>query len=230
MLRARQRRMRAARPWLIALGVVLVLGLLAVIGYTTPVLGVSTIEVRGASLVTADEVRAAADVPLGTPLAQVPREAAGARVVAALPAVQRATVRRSWPNRLVIDVVERVALAAVPVDAGYGVIDAAGVVFVNAPNRPPTLPEVRLANPGPHDPTTRAALTVVGALPDQLRDMMVALVADAPTRIKLLIVGDREVIWGDATDNDLKSRVTLTVLAGKGTVFDVSAPRVVTVK
>src|SRR5439155_2740194 len=69
--RARRRRWRAARPWLVALGVLsLVGGVLAVL-YATPLLGVAEVRVVGARLVSVDDVRRAAAVRPGTPLARV---------------------------------------------------------------------------------------------------------------------------------------------------------------
>jgi cell division protein FtsQ len=56
---------------------------------------------------------------------------------------------------------------------------------------------------------------------------MKALVADAPARIRLELRDGRQVVWGDATQNDIKARVALTLLAGDQQVIDVSAPTVI---
>lgn len=224
--RARRRRLRAARPWLAFLGTVLVLASAGAIVYATPLLGVAHIRVEGATLVTPDEVRAAAAVAPGTPLARVDVAAVGRRV-GGLPPVARATVTRSWPDTLVVRVVERTGVAAVPVGGRYAVVDATGVVFRTVAAAP-DLPVVKLARPGPDDATTRAALTVVAALTPQLRDLLVAVVADAPTRIRLDLRGGRAIIWGDATENEDKARVATSLLGRPVTVIDVSAPDVVT--
>ena len=63
--RARRRRWRAARPWLVALGVLsLVGGVLAVL-YATPLLGVAEVRVVGARLVSVVERVPVAAVPAG---------------------------------------------------------------------------------------------------------------------------------------------------------------------
>src|SRR5690242_11484792 len=116
--RVRQRRLRAALPWLVGLAAAAVLAGAATILLVTPLFGVSDVRVVGARLVTAAEVRAAAHVPPGTPLARVDA-AAVSRRVARLAPVATATVIRHWPRTLVVRVVERTAVAVVPAGRRY---------------------------------------------------------------------------------------------------------------
>jgi cell division protein FtsQ len=81
--------------------------------------------------------------------------------------------------------------------------------------------------PGGNDPATRAGLTVLGMLPPELRDPLAALAADAPARIRLKLRDGRQIVWGDATQNDAKVRVALALLSGDQPVIDVSAPSVI---
>jgi cell division protein FtsQ len=224
--RARRRRLRAARPWLVGLGVLGALGVAAAVVYATPLLGVAEVRVSGARLVSVEEVRSAARVAPGTPLARVDPGAVGRRV-GGLPPVYRAKVTRKWPRTLVVTVVERTPVAAVPVGDRYAIVDREGVVFDSAAQRPAALPVLKLGTPGPDDPATRAALTVLAALPPALRDRMTALVADAPARIRLELTDGRQVVWGDATQNDIKASVALFLLERDQRVVDVSAPSVV---
>src|SRR5262245_54383565 len=69
--RARQRRLRNARPFLVVATIVALLGAVAWVVWRSPVLGVRQLRVVGNTLVTAEEVRAAAAVASGTPLAGV---------------------------------------------------------------------------------------------------------------------------------------------------------------
>ncbi|MER7474900.1 peptidase S33, partial [Micromonospora sp. NPDC000018] len=69
MARARQRRMRAALPWAIAAGVLGLAGLVAWALLGTGLFGVREVRVEGAELVSAVQVRDAAAVPDGAPLA-----------------------------------------------------------------------------------------------------------------------------------------------------------------
>jgi cell division protein FtsQ len=224
--RIRRRRLRAAMPWLIGLGVVAVLLAAAGVVYATPLLGVAEVRVTGTRLISPGEVRAAARVAPGTPLIRVDARAVGRRV-GQLPPVARATVTRGWPRTLVVRVVERVPAATVPMGGRYAVVDRTGVVFDWAGQRPPALPVLKVNAPGGNDPTTRAGLTVLGILPAELRDQLVDVVAEAPARIRLELRDGRQIVWGDATQNDAKVRVALALLPGDQPVIDVSAPTVI---
>jgi cell division protein FtsQ len=227
--RARRRRLRAVLPWLVALGVLAVVALIGAVVYETPLLGVADVRVTGARLVTADEVRAAARVAPGTPLVRVDVDAV-ARRVGGLPPVSRVTVSRAWPRTLVVRVIERTPMAAVPVGDRYAVVDRSGTVFDWSPRPPVALPVLKLRTPGRDDPATRAALAVLAALPSGLREPMTALVAEAPARIRLELRDGRQIVWGDATQNDDKARVALTLLASGQKAMDVSAPSVITIR
>ena len=228
--RARQRRLGLAIPWLVT-GVALGLGgLVAWLILGTGLLGVRTVTVRGNSTVSEDEIRAAAAVPPGAPLASLDLRAVGHRVQT-LTAVRSARVIRDWPSTIVIQVTERSPVAALSrADHRYDLIDGSGVVFRTVASVPSGLPQMTLSAPGPGDPTTEAALSVLSALTPQLRAQLVTLVATAPTRIVLTLSGNRQVIWGDSTDNGLKATAATSLLSSNSAVIDVSAPSFVTVR
>ncbi|MFE9690027.1 cell division protein FtsQ/DivIB [Micromonospora sp. NPDC005806] len=227
MARARQRRMRAALPWAVAAGVLAVAGLVAWTLLGTGLFGVREVRVVGAKLVTPVEVRDAAAVPDDAPLARVDL-AAAARRVGALAPVERATVERDWPGTLVIRVVERTPVAAVPQGDRFAVIDRAGVVFRDLPRAPDGLPVVRVGKPAPDDPGTRAGLDVLAALSPRLRAELVAVDVAGLARITLRLREGRTVFWGDATRGPDKSKVATALLGRKADTIDVSAPDVVT--
>jgi cell division protein FtsQ len=229
MARARQRRLRAALPWAVALGVLLVLGGLTWLIYGTPVLGVRNVQVVGTELLTPQQVRQAARVPADEPLARVDLDKVRARV-RAIPAVDRVVVRRSWPSTLVVEVVERTPVAAVPSGNGFTLIDRSGVPYRQVAAQPGDLPLMRLASPGPDDVDTRSGLTVLGALSAQLRQQLVAVSVAAPAQIKLELRRARTVVWGDDTQSDTKSQVATALLKRAGSEIDVSAPTVVTIR
>ncbi|WP_233604521.1 cell division protein FtsQ/DivIB [Micromonospora sp. HM5-17] len=227
--RARRRRVRAALPWTVVAGV-LVLGLAGGwLTYGTGVLGVRAVRVVGAALVTPEQVRAAAAVPEGTPLARVDLAAVRSRV-AALPPVARVRASRQWPNTLRIEVVERTPVAVVPRNGRFAVMDGTGVVFQDRPDRPAGLPLVRLAAPGPEDMSTRAALEVLAALTPELREQLVEVVVEAPARITVRLRGGRTVLWGDASRSDTKAQVATSLLGRAGDTIDVRTPHVVTIR
>jgi cell division protein FtsQ len=228
--RAHRRRLRAALPWLVGLGAVALLAGAGAIVWYTPLVGVAEIRVGGTHLVTPDQVRAAAAVRPGTPLVRVDPAEVGSRVGRLVP-VARATVTREWPRALRIRVVERTPVAAVPLAGGrVSIVDRSGVVFDSAARVPTGLPVVRLARPGAGDPTTKAALSVLAALNPRLREPLAQLVADAPARIRLELRDGRQIIWGDASQNQAKVRVATIMLDRNDKIMDVSAPGVVTTR
>jgi cell division protein FtsQ len=229
MARARQRRLRAAMPWAVTLGVLLVVGGLVWLVYGTSVLGVRQVHVVGTDSLTVDQVEQAAAVPMAEPLARVDLDGIRDRVEA-LPAVERAVVSRGWPSTVVVLVVERTAVAAVPVGEGFSLIDAEGVAFRTVARRPGGLPVAKLAAPSPADINTRSALVVLSSLTAELREQLVSISVPAPAQVSLGLRKNRTIVWGDDTDSEKKAQVATALLARKGDTIDVSAPTVVTIR
>jgi cell division protein FtsQ len=229
MARARQRRLRAALPWAVAAGVLAVVGVLAWVVYGTSVLGVRDVRVVGVQLLTPLQVEQAAAVRLDEPLARVDLDAIRTRV-RALPAVDRVMVRRSWPSTVVVEVVERTAVAAVESGKEFALLDRNGVPYRTVAEKPAALPLVRTATPGPSDANTMSALTVLASLSDDLREQVVAISVATPAQIKLELRKSRTVVWGDDTKSDVKSQVATALLKRAGKVIVVSAPSVVTIR
>jgi cell division protein FtsQ len=229
MARARKRKLRAVLPWAVAAGVLAFAGVLAWVVYGTSVLGVREVEVVGTQYLTPLQIEQAAAVPANEPLARVDLDSVRARV-RTLPAVDRVVVRRSWPSTLVVEVVERAPVAAVPTGAEFRLIDRDGVPYRVVDERPAGLPLVRTTTPGPNDVNTKSALTVLGALSEDLREQLVAVAVPAPAQIKLELKKSRTVVWGDDTQSDTKSQVATALLKRAGKEIDVSAPSVVTIR
>jgi cell division protein FtsQ len=229
MARARQRRLRAALPWAVGLGVVLVIGALLWMVYATPVLGVREVRVVGTEALTATEVETAAAVPMSEPLARLDLDAVRARVQG-LPAVDHATVSRSWPSAVVVEVVERTPVAAIRAGKEFTLIDGQGVPFRTVARKPSGIPLAALPQPGPADVNTRAMLTVLDALTDELRGQLLQISVPAPARIELTLRKDRRVIWGDDSASETKAQVSTALLKRRGQTIDVSAPTVVTIR
>lgn len=223
--RARRRRLRAAAPWaaVAAVAVVAAAGWWAV--RDTGLCAVRSVRVTGASLVSAPEVREVAGIPGGVPLTRVDL-AAVRRRVAVLPPVDAVEVERDWPSTIWLRVRERVPVAAVPRGGRYLWLDDEGVVFHAGAS--PGVPVVRLADPGPQDRPTRAALQVLSAMPPALAHRVAELNVASPARIRLSMRDGRTVVWGDAADGDRKARTALALL-GRHRTVDVSAIDVVSV-
>ncbi len=139
---------------------------LYVVGFTG-VLGVRQVTVTGVRALSADQVRAAAGVPDGQPLARVDTGAV-ADHVRALPGVERVAVARSWPGTLRITITERHGVAVVKRAGPAGWSTRTGSSSSGWPPGP-KLPLLDLTDVGPNDAATAtAALAAVTALPPRL--------------------------------------------------------------
>lgn len=224
---SRRPTLRSLKPFLWgALGTV-VAGLFAWLIYGTSVFGVREVEVSGSVLASADQVRAAAAVIDGTPLARVDTDQVADRI-RTLPSVASVEVSRSWPHTLVVAVVERTPVGVVSIDGSFAVLDGSGVVFNRVPDQPAGVILLELASPGPEDPATRAALKVLAALTPELRAAVAGVAAPSPNRIRLQLADGRVIVWGDADRGAAKATVATALLGTDATTIDVSVPDVAT--
>lgn len=190
------------------------------------VLGVKTISVRGASTVTADEVRAAAKISMGAPLIRLDTATVAQRVEK-LADVASASVRTAYPNTVVITIVERVAVGYVENGARFTLVDRTGDQFRTVSTRPRAVPLFALPD-GPAARTSGAAVaSVAAALPATLLAKIASIQAFDPNAITLLLTDNRVVSWGSADSaagNAAKARILPILLTQPGTRFDVSDP------
>jgi cell division protein FtsQ len=220
---ARRRRRRAM--WTVVATLVATVAVAAWASYGTSLLGVREVRVTGTAVLTEDEVRRAAGVRAGTPLARVDLPAVRARVARLAP-VDRVTVGRDWPGTVLVRVTERTAVAAVPQGKQFLLVDPAGVAFDTVAARPVGLPPVTVKSAA----DIPVGVQVLVALTPRLRAELVSITVDGPVRIRLALAGGRQVVWGDASQSELKAKVATALLARDGETFDVSAPDVVTIR
>lgn len=223
----RGRRRRRAIRWTAGFAVVAVLGVaggFVVLG--TDVLAVREVAVVGNSQLGVDEVRRAAAVPLGTPLARLDT-AAVARRVRALPPVDSVAVERAWPNKVTVRLTERAPVAFVPGRTGGVLLDRNGMAYRTVAARPTGVPVVKAGS----TPARKAAATVAGELTPQLRVRLVAIEVPEKDRITLRLSKGLTVRWGGPERSDRKATVATALLSRKdATLIDVTSPEVVTVR
>jgi cell division protein FtsQ len=214
--------------------------LLVVLGWALwsgPLLSVRSVQVDGATTLPADLVREAAGVPDGTPLLRVDVDAAR-DAVAELPQVESVTVTRGWPSRVVITLVERTPLAVVGEPGRRSLLDARGVLFDTVTGEPPAgVVPLEVADPGPDDLATTAALAAIEALPAALREQVAAARAPDAAGIELTLTDGTLVLWGDAGESPEKAEILESLLGrmADGTLqpaaeLDVSAPSAVVLR
>jgi cell division protein FtsQ len=214
--------------------------LLVVVGWALwagPLLAVGTVQVDGARLLPADQVREAAGIEEGTPLLRLDVDAAEARVEQ-LPQVADAEVTRGWPRSVVITIVERRPVVVVGETGQRSLVDADGVLFDTITGDPPAgVVPLEVAEPGPDDPATRAALAALVALPEQVRDDVAAAAAVSAEDISLTLDDGTVVQWGGAAESGTKATVLAALMEqladGRlepATIIDVSAPDAVVLR
>jgi cell division protein FtsQ len=193
--------------------------------YFSAVLGVHRVQVEGTTLLTAEQVEAAAAVPAGTALASVDLEEVAERV-RALDPVADVRVERLWPRGLSIVVTERRAVAVVRQSGLLSGMDADGVLFRTYDSPPDHLPLVdaeRLVATGRDDALAEVATALAALDADVARRVGHVEVASRDAIVLVLGSGDR-VTWGSAEESDLKGQVLTVLLEQEASAYDVSVP------
>ncbi len=194
----------------------------------TPLFGVRSIEVVGIRDLGEDQVRRAADITMGTPMARLDTDGISARV-GELPRVASVRVERSLPGTVRLLITERTPVGVVKAADGVHLVDGTGKDYARVPEAPAGLPELHLTRAAPDDPGTRAVVEVLAALTDKLRPEVLAVTAQTGADVTLTLSAGRQVRWGDATDSARKAAILQVLLTKKGKVYDVSTPDLPTV-
>ncbi|GAB3466042.1 FtsQ-type POTRA domain-containing protein [Actinophytocola sediminis] len=209
---------------LVVLGV---LGLGYLIWFTSA-LGVRSVDVTGTRDLSPEEVRAAAAIEPGMPMVRLDTDEVRQRV-AGLARVFAVEVSRSWPSTVEIVVTERDPVAVTVLPDGVHLVDRTGLDYTTVRDRPAGLPLLRVEQVGPDDPATRAAVTVLRAIPEQLRKKVVEVSAATAGSVQLVLGDKRVVKWGNAEDNERKAAVLAPLLTRPGRTYDVVTPEFPTV-
>ncbi|HEY0169058.1 MAG TPA: FtsQ-type POTRA domain-containing protein [Jatrophihabitans sp.] len=215
--------LRTARwqPWCAA---ALVLALLLWLIAFSSVLGVRSVKVVGARTLTAEQVRAAAGIRTGAPLARLDLDAVSSRLSAVAP-IRAVTVSRSYPGTVTIRVTERTAVGYRPVDGGQVLlVDRDNVVFRSVKSTPAGLPRLLASSSGA--PSAAAAL-VAGTLPPKISKSLGSISAPSEESVTLTLRDGRTVLWGGVDRSVEKARLLSVLLGQPGRYFDLSDPSTV---
>ncbi|WP_232548595.1 cell division protein FtsQ/DivIB [Propioniciclava soli] len=224
---ARRRRARARLLRRVRIAGVLV-ALVALVGGAAWLMGWSSVfsadevATEGLVVLTHDEVVAAAQVPLGQPLARIETDEIAERV-RELPPVADVRVGVRFPHTVTVAVTEREPVIALEIGRNYVSVDAEGVPFHSGTERPDG---VLLARGSAINDTELLAglATVAASLPPPVRDLVDVIGADTLDSITLTLTDGRRIVWGGPEDSELKGRVVQPLLGVSGRVLDVSAP------
>jgi cell division protein FtsQ len=206
--------------------------------YGSPWLRVRRVEVTGVRVLTREEVREAAPVRLGIPLASVDTGAVEARLRARLPRIASVAVVRTWPGTLMLEVTERTPKAVLKVGGNFIEVDAQGVRYATDSTAPSGVPLVKLTAPttgaGVSETNRyfgtgnllRAAVQVGADLPESVQKQTQVIQVESFDGISLELSGGRRVLWGSPQGGAQKAVALLALMkeAADAKYFDVSAP------
>lgn len=220
----RKRAVGRRRRYLVLGGIGGGLALILLVGYLllfSSVFAAREVAVSGTNRVSADEVKAAAEVQVGTPLLRQDTTAIVSRVESLAP-VRSAKVSFRWPSTVEIQVTERQAAYQRTTGEGYDLIDDEATVFAHSDK--PFDGVLQATVEGDDKRLLTDVATVAKALPENLRGQVTSLQAKSVDRITLKLSKDRHVVWGSAEDSTLKAEVLAALLQVDAKVYDVSAP------
>jgi cell division protein FtsQ len=222
---ARRQWLRRWLVWRYVIGSVLlvVLSVVAVwLVFVSSTLTVRHVDVQGQSLLSRDQVLAAAKVPAGAHLVELDLGAIRTRV-SGLAAVKRVDVSREWPDGVLIKVTERRAVAVVSLDGHYQAMDSDGVLFRSYARPPAGMPRVVATTSIGSDALAEAA-RVIAALPRGLASRVDHVGVRGIDQVTLTMRGGATVLWGSDGQSALKAEVLVKLLAHPARVYDVSVP------
>jgi cell division protein FtsQ len=222
----RSRNRRAG--WITAASTVVVLLVLVAVAVYSPLLALEKIEITGTSRVPVDQVQAAVDEQVGTPLALVDYDKF-TRQLSEFPLIRSYVTEAVPPHTLVIHIVERQPVASIMTATGYTLVDPAGVEIEKSDTRPLGVPIVEITGVKDDGAVFDSAVEVLLALPAPLLNQIDRVTATTMDDVTLVFTGvGQRVVWGSADRSELKARVLerlMTLHDPSALVeYDVTAP------
>ncbi|MEU2436421.1 cell division protein FtsQ/DivIB [Streptomyces rubradiris] len=205
--------------------------------YGSQWLRVRHVSVSGTLVLTTAEVREAADVPVGAPMASVDTEAIEARLRRTLPRIDTVDVVRSWPRGIALNVRERTPVLLIRKGGDFVEVDDEGVRFATVSQAPKGVPSLELSasRKGPGAASlrrfgtgrlVRAAVGVAGDLPAPVARAARTVRVRSYDAISVELGDGRTVAWGSDEQGPAKARaLTALMKASPGARhFDVTVP------
>lgn len=218
----RQRRVRATISASVLGFCALVAGIVL-----SPLMTLTDVVVSGRDTVPEEVVIGAVSDQIGSPLALINYDSIAAKLGTVV-RIQSFSTELRPPHTLVLRIVERTPMGAIPTSAGWDVVDAAGVVMESSESLPESVPVLDVESL--ESPGFVAAAKVLHALPRKLRADVSTISAATRDSVRFVLRGvTHEIRWGSDEQSTLKAAVLTRALAiakskGGTYVIDVSAP------
>lgn len=221
-----QRSRRRRIIWLSSIGAALLLVGGSVAAAYSPLFAVQKITVDGATSLDPAAIEAALGDQLGTPLALVDSSKVKAALLA-FPLIETYALEARPPHDLTVRIVERTPVGVVRSEAGYTLVDAAGVALSTTSDQPAGQPVIDVEG-GVDSAAFRSAGLVVRSLPSDVRAALTGIRATTADDVTLTLSSGLTVVWGSAEKSALKAIVLSKTMAAKpdAASIDVTSPEV----
>jgi cell division protein FtsQ len=197
----------------------------------SPALALDTISVSGTRLLTPAQVQSALEPLRGKPLPQITDEEVG-RLLEPLVQVKSVSAEARPPSGLAVAVHERVPVALVKQGEQYELVDVDGVQLATTDDPASvSLPVIDGGAGAIGQDLFRATAAVLGALPADVLAKLSNASAQSVDAVELKLVDGQTIIWGNASEKELKAKVLEALLKVPADpknpvkVYDVSVPR-----
>lgn len=227
----RSRRRRLA--WIISLAVLVVVAGGSYAAAYSPLFAIQKVTVVGASAVDPAALEQSLQSQLGRPLAAIDTSEVKAALIG-FPMVETYSIEARPPHEMVLRIVERTPVGVIASDAGFTLVDAAGVALSTTPDVPAGQPVIS-ATGGAGSEAFIAAGLVIRSLPDTIRPSVTAVSATTAQDVTLTLADSGvTVIWGSSDKSVEKARVLAAAMTasppGPVSMYDVSTPSAVVVR
>ncbi len=224
-----QRSRRRRIVWLSAVGAAILLVGGSVAAAYSPLFAVERITVEGATTLDPSVLEAALGDQMGTPLALVDSSEVKAALLA-FPLIETYSLEARPPHDLTVRIVERTPVGVIRSDAGYTLVDAAGVALSTTSGQPAGQPLLEIDGGTDSDAFASAGL-VVRSLPADVRSALTNVRATSADDVTLVLDGGLTVVWGSSDDSPLKSESLAKALVARpdASTIDVTSPLAVVI-
>jgi cell division protein FtsQ len=223
--RSRRRRIVG---WSVVGSIVLLVGGSVAAAYS-PLFAVEKITVVGASTLDPAVLEAALADQIGTPLALVDSSQVKAALLA-YPLIETYALEARPPHDLTVRIVERTPVGVLASDAGFTLVDAAGVALSTTEERPAGQPELTIDG-GVGTRAFESAGLVIRSLPADVRAQLTGVRASTADDVTLTLESGLTVVWGSEEQSVLKGIALARALAANpgASTIDISSPDVAVV-
>ena len=200
-----------------------------VIAAYSPLFAVEKVTVVGASSLDPAAVEAALAGQVGTPLALVDSSAVKAALLG-FPLIETYALEAKPPHDLTVRIVERTPVGVIRSDAGYTLVDAAGVALSTTSDQPEGQPLLDIEGGTDSDAFESAGL-VIRSVPTDLRAALTGVRATTADDVTLTLNTGLTVVWGSSENSPMKAEVLSKTLIGNpgASSIDVTSPHAVVV-